>query len=152
MLAALRGPEEIRTLAFTGYRKLFLTKVPVFWNLAKSVEPVAISRGDLTEKIMANNWICSRHFINGKPAPLEHESNPDWLPTQNLGHCKVLGNPVQIAERLIRRKATEDARSDTNEDVLVSSMSSTTAASSRDKAVEGLLALTSSSFSANGVI
>ena len=48
-----------------------------------------------------------------------------------------------------QEKAREDARSDTNEDVLVSSMSSTTAASSRDKAVEGLLALTSSSFSAN---
>ena len=40
-------------------------------------------------------------------------------------------------------------RSDTNEDV-VSSMSSTTAALSRYKAVEGLLALASSNFSANG--
>ena len=110
----------------------------------------AIARSDLTEKSMAYDRVCSRHFINGKPAPLEDESIPDWLPTRNLGHCKVLGNPVQIAERWIRRKAREDARSDTNEDVLVSSMSSTTAASSRDKAVEGLLALTSSSFSANG--
>ena len=64
----------------------------------------AISRKDLTEKIMANDKICSRHFINGKPAPHkicsrhfvngkpapdEDETNPDWLPTQNLGHCKV---------------------------------------------------------------
>ena len=107
--------------------------------------------GGLTEKIMTNDRICSRHFINGKPVPLEDESNPDWPPTQNLGHCTVLGNPVQIAERWIRiRKAREDARSDTNEVVLVSSMSSTTAVSSKDKAVEGLLALTSSSFSANG--
>ena len=71
----------------------------------------------------------------------EDESNADWLPTQNLGHCKVLGNPVQIAERWIGRKASEDARSDTNENVLVSSMSSTTAASSRDKAVEVCLLL-----------
>ena len=53
---------------------------------------------------MANDRICSRHFINGKPAPLQDESNLDWLPTQNLGHCKVLGYPVQIAERWIRRK------------------------------------------------
>ena len=75
----------------------------------------------MTEKIMANDRICSTHFINGKPAPLEDESNPDWLPTQNLGHCKILGNPVQIAERWIRRKAREDTRSDTNENVLVSS-------------------------------
>ena len=28
----------------------------------------AILRGDLTEKIMANDRICSRHFINGKTA------------------------------------------------------------------------------------
>ena len=47
----------------------------------------AISRGDLTEKILANDGICSRHFINGKPASLEN--NPDWLPTLNLGHSKV---------------------------------------------------------------
>ncbi len=63
----------------------------------------AISRKDITEKIMANDRICSRHFVDGKPAPLEDETNPDWLPTQNLGRCKVLGNPCQNAERWIRR-------------------------------------------------
>ena len=69
--------------------------------------------GILTENIMANDRICSRHFNNGKPVSLKDESNPsnpDRLPTQNLSHCEVLSNPVQIAERWIRRKAREDAK------------------------------------------
>ncbi len=103
----------------------------------------AISRKDLTEKIMANDRICSRHFVNGKPAPLEDETNPGWLPTQNLGRCKVLGNSRQNAERWIRRKAREDVRRETDEEIYI-----TTAESSRDNAVEGLLALASSNLSA----
>ncbi len=103
----------------------------------------AISRKDMTEKIIANDRICSRHFVDGKPAPLEDETNPDWLPTQNLGRCKVLGNPCQNAERWIRRKAREDVRRETDEEISI-----TTAESSRDNAVEGLLALASSNLSA----
>ena len=49
----------------------------------------AISRADLTEKILSNDRICSRHFLSGKPASLEDELNPDWLPTQNLGNSKT---------------------------------------------------------------
>lgn len=30
----------------------------------------AISRGDLTEKIVNNDRICSKHFVSGKPAYL----------------------------------------------------------------------------------
>ncbi len=70
----------------------------------------AISRGDLTEKILANDRICSRHFISGKPASLENETNPDWLPSLNLGHSKVRGNQVQVGERWNRRKVREEAR------------------------------------------
>ncbi len=103
----------------------------------------AISRKDMTEKIMVNDRICSRHFVDGKPAPLEDETNPDWLPTQNLGRCKVLGNPCQNAERWIRRKAREDVRRETDEEISI-----TTAESSRDNAVEGLLALANSNLSA----
>ena len=120
-----------------------------FYRLPKVSSNKGTSIFELSKKRRAGYYVAAISSINGKPAPFEGESNPDWLPTQNLGHCKVLGNPVQIAERWIRRKAREDARSDTNEDVLVLSMSSTTSASSRDKAVEGFLALTSSSFPAN---
>ena len=42
----------------------------------------AISRQDLTESILVNEHICSRHF---KTANLFDELNPDWLPTQILG-------------------------------------------------------------------
>ena len=48
----------------------------------------AISRVGLTENILKNDRICSRHFITGKPADLLDDTNPDWLPTQNLGHSK----------------------------------------------------------------
>ena len=46
----------------------------------------AISRDDLTDRILENDRICSRHFISGKPANLFDVNNPDWLPTINLGH------------------------------------------------------------------
>ena len=49
----------------------------------------AISRDDLTDSILENDRVCSRHFISGVPADLHDELNPDWLPTQNLGHSKV---------------------------------------------------------------
>ncbi len=135
-------------LAFTGFRKLCLAGVHRILELSKKRRAgylAAISRKDMTEKIMVNDRICSRHFVDGKPAPLEDETNPDWLPTQNLGRCKVLGNPCQNAERWIRRKAREDVRRETDEEISI-----TTAESSRDNAVEGLLALASSNLSATG--
>ena len=50
----------------------------------------AIKRVDITDKILANDRICSRHFISGQPASLLDENNPDWLllPTLNFGHSK----------------------------------------------------------------
>ena len=99
----------------------------------------AISRGDLSEKILANDRICSSHFINGKPASLEDETNPDWWPTLNLGHSKVCGNQVQIGERWSRRKAREDASN--------VALSTATATSSKDDAGEELHDHASSCFS-----
>ena len=56
----------------------------------------AISRGDVTEKILSNGRICSRHFISGKPAALEYVTNLDWLPSLNLGHSKVSDSQVEL--------------------------------------------------------
>ena len=42
-------------------------------------------RVDLTEKVLANDRISSRHFISRKPATLQDESSPDWT---NLGISK----------------------------------------------------------------
>ena len=79
----------IRTSRFTKY---------LITNKGKDMEELtrkrhagfisAISRADLTEKIMSNDRICSRHFISGKPASPLDENNPDWLPTLNMGHSK----------------------------------------------------------------
>ena len=44
------------------------------------------------------------------PASLEDETNPDWLPSLNLGHDKVSNLAVEKAEdRWKRRKAREDS-------------------------------------------
>ena len=69
----------------------------------------AISRADLTEKIMSNDRICSRHFISGKPASPLDENNPDWLPTLNMGHSKQSSESRAraVAERWERMKARE---------------------------------------------
>lgn len=64
----------------------------------------AISRKDLTESILENERICSRHFTSGKPADLFDELNPDWLPTQNLGHSKRKQS-VLSEDRYQRKKA-----------------------------------------------
>ena len=48
----------------------------------------AISRDDLTEQILKNDRVCSRHFVSGKPAKDFDRFNVDWVPTLNLGHSK----------------------------------------------------------------
>lgn len=70
-----------------------------------------ISRSGMTEKILSNDRICSKHFISGQPAALEDETNPDWLPSLNLGHSKVSEKHSRIAEaRWARKKARDEAR------------------------------------------
>ena len=48
----------------------------------------AISRKDLTDSILEHGRVCGRHFISGKAAKLWDRYDPDWIPTQNLGHNK----------------------------------------------------------------
>ena len=69
----------------------------------------AVSRADLTEKIMSNDRICSRHFILGKLVSPLGENNPDWLPTLNMGHSKQSSESRAraVAERWERMKARE---------------------------------------------
>ena len=77
----------------------------------------AISRVGLTEKILNNDRICSRHFKLGKPADLRDDTNADWLPTLYLGHSKsrqainTPGETLRMARRIVRnaRKIEEDA-------------------------------------------
>ena len=49
----------------------------------------AISRTDLTKKIIENDWVCGDHFHSWEAAPLWDKQNPDWVPSLNLGHDKL---------------------------------------------------------------
>ena len=70
----------------------------------------AISRDDLTEQILKNDRVCSRHFVSSHPAKPWDKYNVDWVPTLNLRHTKRkaedMGKAVQErAERAqVRRK------------------------------------------------
>jgi len=66
----------------------------------------AISRVGLTDTILKNDRICSRHFISGKPADLLDHTNPDWLPSLNLGHNKAKLSST-ATERWERRNARQ---------------------------------------------
>ena len=48
----------------------------------------AISRENLSDKILENDRVCSRHFVSGSPAALWDKHNTDWVPTLHLGHSK----------------------------------------------------------------
>ena len=73
----------------------------------------AISREDLTEKILSNDRVCSEHFVSGKPAQQWDKHNIDWVPTLKLGHSKKSTKDlVAAAERtnraLSRRKRAQN--------------------------------------------
>ena len=48
----------------------------------------AISREDLTDSILEHGRVCGKHFISGQAAKLWERYDPDWVPTQSLGHKK----------------------------------------------------------------
>ena len=83
----------------------------------------AISRDELdSEQKIDDACVCSRHFISGKPADLLNELNPDWLPTQNLGHHKFDSRETMQIEQRYARKLARDQRSSTS--VLASAVDS----------------------------
>ena len=41
----------------------------------------AISRGDLTDFILENVRVCSKHFVSGQAAKDWDRFNVDWVPT-----------------------------------------------------------------------
>ena len=77
---------------------------------------VAISRDDLTEQILENDHVCSRHFVSSRPAKPWDKYKVDWVPTLNLGHTKRkaedTGKAVQEqTERAkVRKKKFDEAK------------------------------------------
>ena len=80
----------------------------------------AVSRDDINpSSIKEHDYrVCSHHFVSGQPADLYDVSNPDWLPTKNMGRKKqAKGDQVstqnvkryeRAAERGRKRKVFEE--------------------------------------------
>ena len=64
-----------------------------------------IRRADLDGKKFV--WVCSDHFVTGKPAALFQKSHPDWAPTLRLGHSNV---KEESSSRWERWKERSDKR------------------------------------------
>jgi len=79
----------------------------------------AISRKDLDLNNLGKYRVCSRHFKSGAPASdLFDETNPDWLPTLNLGHrekcscsfCRPITSASERYDRAQRREEEQRVR------------------------------------------
>ena len=70
----------------------------------------AISRDDLTDKILDNDRVCSRHFVSGRPAPPWDRHNVDWVPTLNLGHAKQKQKDVKSVNERAQRASDKRKR------------------------------------------
>ena len=58
----------------------------------------AISRADLTDKILEYDRVCGEHFYSGKAAPLWDKWNVDWVPSLKLGHEKLKVSEASVQQ------------------------------------------------------
>ena len=68
-----------------------------------------INRKNLTACQLAEKnstlHVCGKHFINGKPSALYETTDPNWIPTINLGYELVtISSPESTVARNDRRK------------------------------------------------
>ena len=63
----------------------------------------AISRENLTDFILENDRVCSKHFVSGESAKDWDRFNVDWFPTLCLGHSKQQLKDPETAEVRSRR-------------------------------------------------
>ena len=70
----------------------------------------AISRENLTDSILENDRVCSKHFVSGEPAKDWDRFNVDWFPTLCLGHSKQQVKDPEAAEVRSRRAADRERR------------------------------------------
>ena len=70
----------------------------------------AISRENLTDSILENDRVCSKHFVSGEPAKDWDRFNVDWFPTLCLGHSKQQVKDPEAAEVQSRRAAERRKR------------------------------------------
>ena len=75
---------------------------------------VAISRDDMTEQILENDHVCSRHFVSSRLAKPLDKYNVDWVPTLNLGHPKRKAEDIRksVQEQTERAKVRKKKKFD----------------------------------------
>jgi len=88
--------------------KVSFFRVPLVVNQGEYMEELtserrrrwisAISREDLTDSILENDRVCSKHFVSGEPANDWDRFNVDWFPTLCLGHSKQQLKDPETAE------------------------------------------------------
>ena len=67
---------------------------------------MAIGKDSQSDSNVHPYYVCSLHFISGKPADLSDEDNPDWIPTQYLGKSRAEIDVILSATK--RRTDTND--------------------------------------------
>ena len=76
----------------------------------------AISRADLTEKILENDRVCGEHFVSGVAAKSWDRYSRDWVPSLNIGHKKLIKDTEKFErnrnrhERVSKRRKREALR------------------------------------------
>ena len=68
---------------------------------------VAISRVDLTKKILENDWVCGDQFHSGEAARLWDKHNPDWVSSLNLSHDKLNQSATKESDTATKVKRTQ---------------------------------------------
>ena len=99
MTGCLKRSDRDKDVYFFGIPSVLTCLGKKDYELSKRQRDVflaATSREDLTESILRNGRVSSRHFVLGKPTDLYDEAKPDWLITFKLGwieeQCKWRGN------------------------------------------------------------
>ena len=91
----------------------------------------AIRRKDIKKQNYQYTRVCSDHFITGSPSSLYDSTNPDWVPSLNLGHtngtctdesacvCTSVDTTLQryarVQERASKRRKLDDIDAARNE-------------------------------------
>ena len=108
------GPEVsvIKEFIWQEYQQLSPIKVKKLGNFLRSGEINGFLRsvGKISQTEPVTGRVCGKHFISGKAAKLWDRYDPDWVPTQNLGHNKCDSSQEMQVELDAAAKRDERAR------------------------------------------
>ncbi|XP_046862047.1 uncharacterized protein LOC124455458, partial [Xenia sp. Carnegie-2017] len=96
-------------------RSLWLRRIRHTYNILFQnniyIKGLLYRRADIDGSKCTYLRVCSLHFVTGKPSALTDQTNPDWAPSQNLGHTYVekvdVDRYARISERNEKRKRSE---------------------------------------------